>query len=333
MNETRSFGRILRDTAGLFLLSVALVFAGMSIPMLGTVAMLLWTLPVILAVYRDGTVPALILSLLLAVLLFFFFGIIDAVMAVGICCVLGLFYGVRLKKKASPVNTLFMGMGIAILLALGYLALIMTLGGMSFSGLKASFEQELFAVYSVYADAGVLDPSLLGGVSAEAFIADMVERMLRILPAFFLIIVIFLGALNYILPQWILKKRSSDILPLPIFRAWHLPWWVLWGIVVALILFIGGNSLDLEILRIIAENIFICYTPILLIAGISLVRYFCVELRLGDGMQALIWICAALFLSVSSIFLVLIGAADAAMDYRAAMEKRKQNHNDGGHKI
>ncbi|MBQ6811326.1 MAG: hypothetical protein IJO94_07995, partial [Firmicutes bacterium] len=72
---------------------------------------------------------------------------------------------------------------------------------------------------------------------------------------------------------------------------------------------------------------------ILLVAGISLVRYFCVKWHLGDGMQVLLWICAVLFLSVSSIFLVLIGAADAAVDYRSAPKKRKKNHNDGGHKI
>ena len=333
MNETRSVGRVLKDMAGLFLLSVALIFAGMYVPLLGTFAMLLWAFPVTLAVYRDGTVSALILSLFLAVLLFLYFGIIDAVMTVGVCCVLGFFFGVRLKKKASPINTLFMGIGFSVLLGLGYLALIMTVGGMTLSGLKASFEQELITVYSAYVDAGALDPALLGGVSMEAFVDDLVARMLRILPSFFFIIVILLGALNYILPQWILKKRSADIRPLPIFRQWHLPWWVLWGVVLALTLFVCGNFFDLEILRVIAENIMICYAPILLIAGISLVRYFCVEWHLGDGMQALIWICAALFLSVSSIFLVLIGAADAAMDYRAAMEKKKKNHNDGGHKI
>lgn len=206
MEQTPSIGKVAVDTALLFFFAVVLLLVGSYVPLLGTFAMFLWSLPVILAIFRDGMIPGVMLSLILAVLLFLIFGVIDGVMTVGLCCVLALFYGIRMKKKVSAENTLFMGIGIGIVLGGAYIALAVFAGGLSLENIRLSFEQEMFAVYSAYAESGILDEALLEGFSIETYISDMVGQMIEVLPAFFFMIVIIVSAMNYVVAQVILKK-------------------------------------------------------------------------------------------------------------------------------
>lgn len=330
MEQNQSFGKKLADAFALLLFGVVLLFGGMYIPLIGIFAVFLLVMPVAYAVYRDGLGFGIALSVIFGVLGFAFSGFPDGLVIIGAMTVLALFYGISFRKKISVGKTLLGGIFIGILLAAAYFAYAYLISGITLAELRSTFETELAAMYNVYVESGLLDAALTEGLSVDAYINELVAEMVQILPSFLVIVVMAIAVVNYIVAQYVLKKRFADIPALPIFSQWHLPWWVLWGVVAALACFVGGNFLDLEILLIIAKNILICYVPILLIAGISLVRYFLVEWNVSNGFQILLWIVALLFMSVSAMFFVLIGAGDAAIDYRSNLMKKK-NNDVGGH--
>ncbi|MBR5328654.1 MAG: DUF2232 domain-containing protein [Firmicutes bacterium] len=330
MEQNQSFGKKLADALALLLFGLVLLFGGMYIPLIGIFAVFLLVMPVALAVYRDGLGYGIALSIIFGGLVLAFSGFPDGIVTFGAMTILALFYGISFCKKVSAGKTLLGGIFIGILLAAAYFAYAYLISGVTIAELRSAFETELAAMYNVYVESGLLDAALTEGLSVEAYINKLVVEMVQILPSFLVIVVMAIAAVNYIVAQYVLRKRSADILGLPPFCQWHLPWWILWGVVVALACFVGGNLLDLEILLIIAKNILICYVPILLIAGISLVRYFLVQWNVSNGFQVLLWIVALLFMSVSAMFFVLIGAGDAAIDYRSNLMKKKKN-DVGGH--
>lgn len=331
MEQNQSFGKKLADFFALLLLGLVLLIGGMYIPFIGTFAVFLLVLPVVLAVYRNGIGFGIVLSFIFAVLGFFVAGLPNGILHVGAMTVLALFYGISFRRKAAPGKTLCIGILIGIILAMAYWGIASVLGGITVADLRTAFENELTSVYNVYVESGILDAALTEGLSVEAYINSLVDEMVQILPSFLFIAMILIVAVNYLIAQFVLKMRSTEISSLPSFQNWHLPWWVLWGVVVALACYVGGNFFDSEILLATAKNILICYVPILLVAGISLSRYFLVSWNVSNGFQMLLWVIALLFMSVSLMFFVLIGAGDAAIDYRSNLKKKK-NNDVGGHK-
>lgn len=330
MEQNQSFGKKSVDFLIWLLFGAVLLFGGMYVPLLGVIAVFLWVLPVVLAVYRNGIGVGVLLSLALGILAFWGTGLPGGIIVIGSMTVLALFYGISLRKKTAPGKTLCIGIFIGIALGLLYIAWSYFEGGMTLGELRTLLETELEKVYRVYVESGMLDAALTEGLSVEAYVTELVEQMVQVLPSFLFISVIMIAAVNYIIAQYVLKRCSADIRPLPGFRDWHLPWWSLWGVVVALMFYVGGNFFDSELFLAIAKNILLCYMPILVVAGISLVRYFFVVLHAPRGVQAVVWIIAMLFMSVSLMFFVLMGAADAAVNYRAGFMKKK-NNNIGGH--
>ena len=331
MEQKYSIGKRCTDLLAMLLLGAVLLFGGMYIPLLGTVAVFLWCLPVILGVCRHGIGFGAVLALLFALLGFGTLGVSAAFLTVGCMSVLGLFYGISFRKKQAPGKTLFFGIALGVALGVSYFFLSYIMDGISFGDIRHAFEEELAAVYNVYVESGLLDADLTEGMSVEAYLNTLVDEMVQILPSFFFLAAFIIASANYVVAQFVLKKQGSDIRPLPPFIHWHLPWWILWGVVAALACYVGGNHFDLEILLTIAKNILICSVPIFLVAGISLVRYFFVKWNVSTGLQIGMLIFAVLFFSIAMMFFVLMGAGDAAIDYRANLMKKK-NNDVGGHK-
>ncbi|MGM9567905.1 MAG: DUF2232 domain-containing protein, partial [Clostridia bacterium] len=282
MEQTYSHGKTGKEFVLLLLVSVLLLLCGCYVPVLGTLVTFVWAVPVCLAVFRCGIAASSLLAAFLAGLSFILMGPYDGIVTAGTMAFLGLFYGIRLKEKASPGMTLFWGILIAALIEGLYLWAVWKFGGVSFADFQSSFEAYMTEIYS---DASVAELAVAEGMSAAAYARELSMMMAQILPSFYFISVMIVAVVNYLAAQAYLKKKAVDAVFLPVFAKWHLPWWILWGIVLALILLVAGNGLHLEFLTIAAKNIFVCFAPFFLIAGISLLRYYFVKWRLSGGIQ------------------------------------------------
>lgn len=322
MEHTYSRGKIGKDFLLLLLVSVLFLVLGGYLPVIGTLITFVWALPVCLAVFRCGIAASSLLAAVVAGLGFFLMGPYDGLMTAGTMGLLGLFYGVRLKEKASPGMTLFGGIILAAAVEALYLFVVWKFGGVSLLDFQKSFGAYLTEIYS---DASVAQLALSQGMSVSAYVKELSTMLSELLPSFYFLSVMLVAAVNYLVAQAYLKKSSAFIVSLPAFREWHLPWWLLWGMVVALFLLVLGNGIHLNALTVAAKNLFTCFAPFFLVAGVALLRYYFVRWRLGGGFQALIWILLFIFISFGAVFLVLIGLADTILNYRAASEQKKKN--------
>ena len=328
MEQTYSQGKMGKDFILLLLVSVLFLLCGCYVPVVGTAVTFVWAVPVCCAVFRCGVVASSLLASFIAGLSFILLGPYDGLVTAGTMALLGLFYGVRLKEKASPGMTLLGGIVIAAAVEVLYLFALWKFGGVSFEDFRLSFEEYMTEIYS---DPSVAELAVAEGMSVTAYIRELTTMMSQILPSFYFISVMLAAAVNYLAAQAYLKKRSREIRLLPPFSEWHLPWWLLWGVVLALILLVAGNGFHMEGLVVAAKNVFICFAPVFLIAGISLLRYYFVKWRLSGGIQVLLWLVLLFFASFGAVFLILLGLADTVLDYRTASERKKKN--DGGHEI
>lgn len=329
MEQTRSSKQIIAHCSLMLSLAILLQFASAMFTFLGILATFFWVVPVVLAVHYDGIGGGVFVAVAASAFSFLLMGFYDGLISAYVMIGLGLFYGIRLKQKAEPGKTLLIGILASVILMAAYFFTADSFGGITVSDMMASFEQTLNDVVKDYTDAGLFDQAVKEGISVKTFKAQIMATMTVLLPSFFFVGAMIIAALNYIFAQNILKNRAEDIRALPPFIQWHLPWWCLWGLVLSLMLFVAGNFFDAEYLVTAAKNILLCYIPVLMITGISMVRFIFVKLKVGAGIQALLWIMAFFFLSVSMIFLCFLGGADAAMDYRKMPDKRNHKNNGG----
>ncbi|MGI5874732.1 MAG: YybS family protein [Bacillota bacterium] len=330
MTQTASKPNRIKDFCVYLPAVFGLLLAARFLPLIGTAAMFVWSLPVILCVIRDGLPWGAALAAAAAALCFLLMGPGDGFLAAGIIAGFGFGYGAALKKKAAPGKTLLVGIIVSAALVAVYFLLAGILGLPAFDDVAAAVNESVDEFFEVYGSAGLLDAAVAEGMTVQSYKAQLVSAMTGLLPSFFIVFVTAMAAVNYIFAQYVLKKRGEDIRALPPFENWHLPWWTLWGVLIALMLLVFGNFFDREWMGTAARNIFCCYAPVLLVGGVSLARWFFLRVKLSAGIQTVLWVIAFITMSFSMIFLILMGAADAALDYRTAMEKRKNNLKNGG---
>jgi uncharacterized protein YybS (DUF2232 family) len=268
-------------------------------------------------------------SVITALLAMVFVGVLNGLFAALFLTGFGLVYGICFQKQYSPGKTLLFGILAASAVTVAAITFGGVLGSLNFSSLLSSFEAHMREAYSAYADAGLLDAVVPAGMTAQMYVDQIIAIMKQLLPAIFVIVAMMMAAGNYFFAVLILRRLRFDIRTLPKFRDWHLPWWIMWGLVVALLSLVAGNFTHNEVLITLAKNIAISYCPVLIIAGIAFTRYLMVRVRMGVIFQVVIWLAAFMFLSVAIMFFILIGAVDTILDYRNTIEKHKSKK-DGG---
>ncbi|HMM07044.1 MAG TPA: DUF2232 domain-containing protein [Clostridiales bacterium] len=310
-------------------LAVLLLLIGIYIPIFGTLVMFLWSVPVMIVILRNGVPAGVAVSVITAILAMVFAGVLNGLFAALSLAGFGLVYGICFKKQYSPGKTLIFGILAAAAVTLASITFGGILGSLNFSSLLSSFEAHMREAYAAYADAGLLDAMVPAGMTAQTYVEQIIALMKQLLPAIFVIVAMMMAAGNYFFAVLILRRLRFDIRPLPKFRDWHLPWWVMWGLVIALLSLVVGNFTHNELLLTLAKNIAISYCPILIIAGIAFTRYIMVRVGMGVIFQGVIWLAALMFPSVAVMFFILIGAVDTILDYRNNIGKQKSKK-DGG---
>lgn len=308
----------------LFLVATALllIFCSCYLMILGIIAVCVWTLPVIIAVQKNGIAAGIGVGLAATVLTALFIDTGTAVFVLGLMGVLGVFYGIRIKRKDSnPLHSMLIGITIVVALALAIFGILVAAGILDLSAAKASIEDSMHKAFDVY-NQSLKSSDLAGqGASLKKVENEAITLTLQIIPGVLLSLIITVAGLNYIIADRFLKKRNFEFQSLPLFREWHFPWWILWGLLIALGLLVFGNGTDNNFYVVIAKNIFFCYAPLMILSGISFTRWIMVRWRLSSGFCALIWVAAVLFLSVSLVFFMITGVADTMFDYRNSFNK------------
>lgn len=325
MRQQVSFFHKISDLVLYFLGIAALICAYLFLPGPGLAAAFIWSMPLILIVLKDGVGWGVVLALLVSLCCLLIQPGIAGALAAILIAGFGLALGIAVKKKFHPGRTITVIILVSALLVIVYFLAAPYCGLPTLHSFSAAITDAAKSFFTEYNDAFV-DAARDRNVSLIAFQSEVISAVTLLLPSYLIVAIALSVTLNYIFALLILGYRGDDVAVMPPFSQWHMPWWTLWGILCALVLLVGGNFFDNDFPVMIARNIFFCYFPIYLVAGISLIRYFFIRVGLSPVFQALIWIAAFIAMSFTLVFLIFLGAIDAALDYRTAMKKRKKRN-------
>ncbi len=315
--------RALTDGALMAALAALLGIVGIYLPVLGIVTNLVWTLPIILLIMRHDlkmgimglTVTEMIISILT--------GPIQAILFLVNMGGIALVYGYCFKKGLSSLKALLIGTVIAAVSTAATVFLSAFVANLPITQWIGEIKLAIDEGFQIYEKMGVMENILPEGVSPEEYKEQLFSLINTLLPGAFIAASMGIALVNYLIARTFLKRLKYEIPDMPMFRDWHLPWQIVWGVILGLGLLISGNYFENEYLRLVGQNILYIYYPVLLVSGISFLVYMWKNNYLTSFMRVIIIMSVFLFGQFFFMMLLLIGLFDPLFDYRRFFRDKK----------
>lgn len=302
-------------------ISVAMALISMYVPILGTVVVFIWPLPIVVLVVRHGIrwgVMASIVSGLLIAMLTHPFQAISMVLAF---CLVGLVLGCNFRRGCGAVKSLALAMSASVVskvavLGLGALLLQVNPVSMQFDMMQTAVDNSL----SLYRSAGMNEADI-------AKTAESLRQGFETLRLVFPIIIVFAGMLdayvNFIVAGKVLRRLGHTGVPeLTPYARWRFPWIVVYLYAFSWIGIYWGQTREIALLFQVSMNVNMLSTVLGLIQGIAVIVCLTERYRLSKLVRAII-----LLVILTNGFLLqtigLVGLFDIMFDYRRRLLSRK----------
>lgn len=313
-----------RVAEGALLVASAVIF-GLSVaylPMLWLVAIFLWPVPLALLVRRFGLGFGLAGTAAATVILSLFIGPVGAISMVVSMGGVGLWYGYAARQKFSPwfalvIGVVFSAVGMSLLLVLSS-----AVAGLGFADFSTQVHNFVDYYVTTMEKNGNLN-SVLGTMTVEEFSAALEERVLSLLPASLIMMSMLAAGVAYAINSYVFRRLGYPLQKLPPFTEWRLPWYVMWGLILALAAYLLGRQLDNSAMLLFANNIMYLYQPLLMLAGLSFCYWQIFFWNMRWMLFVLLFMVIFSFQFVAPVF-ILIGLIDSLLDLRGKMRRFNQ---------
>lgn len=292
-------------------LAVVLSLLGFYMPLLSTVVFLLIPLPIAYLGMKEGVKWSVVVTTGVLILDSTFFGVVSAAFVCAIFGLLGVVMGICYRYKVSAAKTLFAGAavvlvalvaeGIAALYLLGIPSLLF--GGEGMAQMKDSMLEVLPSFYSGEA----LD-------QAKEKVEFLMDAMEKSVPYTLVAVSVFYSWASMTLGSHIFKKMGiSDIPHLPPFERWEFPK----GTILLYLVVLGCQYFfkDQEQVSYVAYNLGTLCVTIFWLQGLAVVWWLPHRYPMMKPLRLFIMILSA-FIGFVQMFVVFLGIADMAVDYR-----------------
>lgn len=306
---------------GAMLVAAAVVF-GLSasyLPFVWLIALFLWPVPLALLVRRFGPGFGLAGILLTAVILSLFIGPVGALSMLINMGGVGFWYGYAARRGLKPWLVIVVGVLIS---AAGMVALLALSSAVAGFGL-ADFSTQVHEFVQFYVDTmqknGKLAP-VLGDLTAAEYAERLEAYVLSFMPASLIFVSMLEAGISYALNTYIFRRLGYAVEKLPSFTEWRLPWYTLWGLIIALACYLINRQAPMEVLQLIATNVLYIYQPLLMLAGLSFFYWqaFFWNMRWMIFMMLILIVFAFQLMGPA---LILVGLVDSLFDMRQVMRK------------
>ena len=297
--------------AGMCTALVVLSLLGFYMPLLSTVVFLLIPLPIAYLGMKEGVKWPVVVTTGVLILDSTFFGVVSAAFVCAIFGLLGVVMGICYRYKVSAAKTLFAGAavvlialvaeGIAALYLLGIPSLLF--GGEGMAQMKDSMLEVLPSFYSGEA----LD-------QAKEKVEFLMDAMEKSVPYTLVAVSVFYSWASMTLGAHIFKKMGiSDIPHLPPFERWEFPK----GTILLYLVVLGCQYFfkDQEQVSYVAYNLGTLCVTIFWLQGLAVVWWLPHRYPMMKPLRLFIMILSA-FIGFVQMFVVFLGIADMAVDYR-----------------
>lgn len=310
-----------RLAEGAMLVASAVIF-GLSaayLPLLWLVAIFLWPIPIALMVRRFGVGFGLAGVLATAVIMSLFIGPMGAAAMILFMGGVGFWYGYAARQKYSPWMTLVIGVVFAAVGMAALLVLSSVIAGLGIADFTAQVHNFIEFYVNNMESRGQLD-SILGTMTRDEFAAAMESRVLNLLPASLIMMSMIAAGVAYGLNSYVFKRLGYPVAKLPPFVEWRLPWYALWGLILALAAYLIGRQMDMSALMVFANNIMYLYEPLLMLAGLTFIYWQIFFWNMRWMLFVLLFMVIFAFQAISPV-LILVGFIDSIFDLRGKMRK------------
>lgn len=302
-------------------ISVGMALISIYIPLLGTVAALIWPLPVIILVVRHGIrwgVMALVVSAVLISMLVHPLQALSMVVAFGL---VGLVIGYSYRSGFGALKSLLLGISASVISKIAVIALGAVIMNVNPLNLQMDMMGEAFSTSAeIYRSAGMSEAEI--ATIGENFKAGM-ETVKLLLP----VAIVFAGMLdaflNFILSGRVLRRLGqADIAKIMPFTEWRMPWFVVYLYAFSLIGMYWGSTRELTLLFQISMNVNMFSNVLGFVQGLGLVQYATDRYNLSKFVRAIILV----LILTNGMFLQIVGLTglfDIIFDYRRRFAMRK----------
>lgn len=312
----------LTESGLLAALTVVLALAAVYLPIVGVVATLVWSLPIIVLVVRHGIrfglmaviVSTIIMSLLIEPMF-------AARMALSFAPT-GLVIGYGFRKNWSAVKSFTVSLiaavgGKALALILFFMLTAINPLDMQLELLKETFDETL----NMYRTLGIMSEQDIKA-SAEQ-IKNGIALVAMLLPLVVILMGLLDAAISFILGAKVLKRLGVAVNHFPPFAEWRLPQWILLLFGFALVGLYWGSSHSIDVLYTVSINVVVLSIFAGLVEGLSLVHVLMQRYQVRLIFRVIIYT----ILLLNGVFMQLIamtGLLDMYFDYRRRLARVKK---------
>ena len=301
-------------------LTALLALAGIYIPAIDAIVMLIWTLPVVIVCMRHGIRAGAATLVVAGFVIMMVSTPINAVTIMIRSAGTALMIGYGFSKMWRMEKTVLYTTGAEITSLVIDVLLSVFVMGFSIKELF-TFEPEMVEeMAQMFTEAGIAASM---GLSAEQMAAE-VERvfvtMSYIMPATMLIYCFASAITNYAAAYFILRKLKMPLPAMIKLSTFRLPTALIFGFIFGYGLTVLGNSLwpETPMIVTVGQNIIMVFLAFYIVQGLGLIQYLIG--RAPSGMRVLLRF-GLIFLIIMTAFGILtiigyIGIADALLDFR-----------------
>jgi len=301
-------------------LTAILGLAGIYVPMLSPIIMLIWTLPVVLVCMRHGMRTG---------------AVTIAVAGIAI---------MSLSTPLTALNMMFRSAGPALLIGCGFRfrwrseKTILYTSAAAFAGLLADlaitvfvmgisiremfyFEPELVnELITMFTDYGLMTSQDASLEEMAAFVNTVASTMYLMVPAMLVIYSLFSAFTNYITANLVLRKLQAPLPPVTRLSTFRMPIVMLFGYILGFGLTVTGSAFwpETPMVTTVGQNISIIFLTIFIVQGVGLFVFF-IE-KAPPSMRGVLkfLMVFAIIVTVFNFLVIIgyIGIADALFDFR-----------------
>ncbi len=315
-------------TEGAIMAVITAVFAliGTFIPLINTLTVMVITAPIIFVIVRNNFSTGVLSTIVAGFLVGVIAGPITALFFYIQFMFMALAYGHLFKKEASVAKMLSVGTLISVAGTILVFLLIMVTGQLSFDDQKAVFDETMERTIIQYEKAGLFKELESQGYTKEEIrelLNNMIKFITNIIPTLIVIASAVTAILNLIFSRMLLKKFHYKVPSFPKFTEWRLPWYYIWGFIVAWGVLLFGDLISNSWILIIGQNILIAYGVAFFIMGLSTMAYIFKNAEISPILR-IVFVFLIFFLLQSIVVITaFVGLIDMLLDTRKKIAQRR----------
>ena len=294
-------------------LTVVMALIGVYVPLLGTVAILMWPLPILILIVRHGLKWGVMAVAVAGVLTA---ALVEPVVSLRLALAFapgGIALGIGFRNGWSPVRTLATGIAASMASKLAALALLFAITGvepfsMQFDMMEASFDQTI----AFYRGVGLSEEQL---AEVKTNMTENISLMRLLVPLMVVMMGLMDTMVNYYFGGKVLRRLGHEVKALPPFTEWRLPPAFAYLFAFSLIGAYWGATRNIDLLYRASLNLSMLATLAGLVEGISVYVYASRHYHWSKFLTMFVITFVMLNTFLVRI-LCLVGLFDMVIDYR-----------------